>query len=572
MGTPLKFDCLSLPSAALILDERQNIVFANERACAMFGCSRDELSGTSIFDYMGDHRGWPTIETEAHFFSVLRTGQELRFMTEWTVSKVEKRRRQWYQCVVRDVSRFMEGVRRQDQGESDINYAFWEYDLVGGTFFTSPAWALMLGRAPHKLVYQDQSFFDTIHANDRNRIRNLLNQERLPNESFGFECRMLDGLGDWRWVSHRAWRVTNASSPRILGYSEDVHRLRSTMQRLDERDRQMELLVNNTTDVIVLLDVDGKVVSCNPSASRLFKISQRNLKGRSFSSLLSSDDRVLRELTDDASDKPREVKIVNEAGDDIVLEIRISKFVDRGKTQFVVVGRDITHRKTAEAHMLEEAQLAVASSRAKSEFLAKMSHEIRTPLNGVMGMLELLVASELSPREAEFAYMAHESAISLMQIINDILDYSRIEARKINLEHYPFNIRRATQQTVAGLRVLALRKNIELNTWFDHSLPDVLVGDSARLRQVLNNLIGNAIKFTDSGEVSVAARLITATDHAARIQMEVSDTGCGIAQEDIGRVFQLFHQVGNAANLNGSTGLGLAIVRQLVELMGGRVV
>jgi len=233
---------------------------------------------------------------------------------------------------------------------------------------------------------------------------------------------------------------------------------------------------------------------------------------------------------------------------------------------------EIVQRKRVEKELHKAKEAAEAASKTKSEFLANMSHEIRTPMNGVLGTLQLLQESKLSDGQREYVHIAYNSGEALLSLLNDILDFSKIEAGKLKLEYIPFNLKNLAKELTVLLKQKADEREVDLATEIDVDIPQVIMGDSVRIRQILANLMTNAIKFTEKGTVTIKMILLEKTEKMVRLRLEVNDTGIGIAEENQRKLFNSFTQAdGSTTRKYGGTGLGLAIVRQLVTMMRGRL-
>jgi two-component system sensor histidine kinase/response regulator len=265
---------------------------------------------------------------------------------------------------------------------------------------------------------------------------------------------------------------------------------------------------------------------------------------------------------------------VRKDGTHITVSVILSPIKDaRGRLLGVsAIYSDITQRKLAEQELLRAKEAAEAASRAKSQFLANMSHEIRTPMNGILGMTEAVLDTQLDPEQRDYLTTAKTSGEALLTVINDILDFSKIEAGMLHLENIEFQVRECVEDTVKVLALSARQKGLDLICELRSSVPRMVCADLLRIRQVLMNLIGNAVKFTARGQVVVSVEAVNMGASACELHFAVRDTGIGISREKQQAIFAPFAQAdGSITRQYGGTGLGLTISKRLAEMMGGRI-
>ena len=343
---------------------------------------------------------------------------------------------------------------------------------------------------------------------------------------------------------------------------------------LEERYRD---LFQNSTDLVFTVDMNGAFTAMNYAAKQVFGCTDQDTVGLTLHSFMEAADRrtlkdVFGMLIGGERSVLREMTTVSQGGRRFVLEMNCRlRHGNGGPNAVDIIARDVTRQKREQAALEEARAAAEAASCAKSEFLANMSHEIRTPMNGILGMTELTLETNLDREQRTNLEVVKTSAEALLTIINDILDFSKIEAGRMELEAQPFNVRKLVESCIDLVALPAAQKGISAVCDIDPSLPPTWIGDAARLRQVLTNLVGNASKFTEVGEIRVAVERV-ATKDGCKARFTVRDTGIGIPPEHHRRIFEMFCQAdGSTSRKYGGTGLGLAIASRLVTLMGGQL-
>jgi two-component system, sensor histidine kinase and response regulator len=367
--------------------------------------------------------------------------------------------------------------------------------------------------------------------------------------------------------------------PAIQMVIRDITDLKRQSQALAASERRFKSLFENVSEGVYRSTPDGQILDANPAlVGMLGYDSIDELRAISITRDLYVDgadrDPAVTQLKADGTLNNYELRLRRKDGSVLtVLENAHCVLADSGEVEYYEgTLTDISHIKLVEEALVDARDQALNVSRMKSEFLANMSHEIRTPMNGIIGMTDLMCSTELSEEQREYADAVRRSAQYLMNIINDVLDFSKIEAGRVELETIEFNLRESVEDVVELLAEQAQEKGLDFNATFDSDLPATFFGDPYRFQQVITNLAGNAIKFTQSGNIAIRVHHYPADSVISNIEVEVLDTGIGIAPEVKKRLFQPFSQGdGSTTRRFGGTGLGLAISRQLVELMGGSI-
>ncbi|HUY33783.1 MAG TPA: PAS domain S-box protein [Pirellulales bacterium] len=364
----------------------------------------------------------------------------------------------------------------------------------------------------------------------------------------------------------------------VQGMFWDVTAKKQTEEALRQSEQRLQSILDNASAVIYVKTIDGRYVLVNRSFESLFHRARLEVVGKTDADLFP------RELAEAFRANDQQVLAAGTAlqfeevaphddGRHTYLSTKFLLYDAVGVPHLLCgISTDITERKRAEIELRKAKEAAEAANRAKSAFLANMSHEIRTPMNGIIGMTDIVLDTLLVPEQREYLELVKESADSLLTVINDVLDFSKVEAGKLDLETIAFGLRDHLGDTMKTLALRAHDKQLELACHVAPDVPDALLGDPGRLRQVIVNLVGNAVKFTEQGEVVVDVGLESLAGPAVVLHFSIVDTGIGIPPDKLAAIFGAFEQADSSTTRKyGGTGLGLTISSKLVELMGGRI-
>ncbi|HEY2844581.1 MAG TPA: response regulator [Bryobacteraceae bacterium] len=452
---------------------------------------------------------------------------------------------------------------------------FWRNPDCLQPYYVSQAYERIWGQSCESAYAHPSSWIESIHPDDRDRvIREFACASPDPAQ---LEYRIIRPDGGIRWIWARSFPVRDDAGTltRLIGIAQDC-----TDRKYAERTQAfLASIVESSDDSIVGTDLDGRVASWNRGAERLFGYTAEEAIGKLITMLFPQDRQsdyvqVLQKIRrQEHIERFESVRVAKDGRPIPVLTI-VSPIRDRaGRLQGVsAIYRDMTTEKKAAADLLRAKDSAEAASRAKSTFLATMSHEIRTPMNGILGMTELVLESDVTADQRESLDLVKVSTESLLSVINDILDFSKIEAGKLDFEAIPFDFRDSLGETMRTLGFRASQKGLELIYDVRPDVPGVLIGDAGRLRQILVNLVGNAIKFTERGEILVKVEVQSSTAETVCLHFSVQDTGVGIPVEKHQKIFEAFSQADDSMTRKyGGTGLGLTICGRLVEMMQGSI-
>jgi len=515
-----------------------------------------------------------------HLARVARTGQrEAELSNQKLLAENEERRRIEARLKVSD--------ERLRLALDSTQIGIFEWNVSAHhVYYSDGLWA-MLGYEHSKMPATVEAWQSLIHPDDlesyQRRIESQLNGVAAFIEP---EYRARSKSGDWRWVHTRSKTVaTSRGRPtRIIGTVQDITARREAEQALRESQaeaRKLSLVASKTDNPVLIASPDGSIEWVNESFIRVMEYSLEEVIGRNPVEFMVGPETnprsVLQVRGAMARGRGCATHVVNysKSGRKYHLHLEIQPIYGEPDhlDNFIAILTDITVRVETENQLRRAKTEADAASRAKSEFLASMSHEIRTPMNGVIGMTSLLMGTPLSGEQRDFVNTIRTSGEALLTIINDILDFSKIESGKLKLEAMPFELALCLEEAFDLFALQASAKKLEITYHIETDVPSWILGDVTRLRQIVVNLVNNAVKFTPSGSIAVIVSNQSASSAGPQVlEFAVKDTGIGIPPDRLSRLFKAFSQVDSSTTRKyGGTGLGLAISQRLSILMGGEI-
>ena len=493
-----------------------------------------------------------------------------------------------------DRSKNLQDLQQERQRLDDIieatHVGTYEYNMQTGETAYNDRWAEMLGYSLAELQPTSiKNWNDMIHPEDHQKAMPVFRESAAKGIMHAVEVRMKHKEGHWVWVEARGKVISRTEDGKPLmmrGTHTDITERKEMELALAQSEKTYRAYVDKSPLAIFVTDGIGRYLRANPAASELTGYTEEELKKLTIFDLAPPDEvkRTKQKLVkvEDTGTRNGEFIGLKKNGDRYWGHIHLAQINEHENIGFV---EDITDRIKAEKKLLEFAQLletknkeleaavrdAITANEAKSRYLAHMNHEMRTPLNGFLGFLQLMEFTQMDEEQQEFMLNMKQSASHMLNIINNVLDYARIEAGEMKLNNRIFHLEDEIDTALAPLRSLARQNNLHLKLTLAKNLPHHVVGDPDRLRQIILNLGGNAVKFTEKGQVHMTIEC-RETNENHHLRLVVEDTGPGMTQETLTNLFQPFYQAddGTVPQTKG-TGLGMAITRELVELMDGEI-
>ncbi|MGC1303835.1 MAG: PAS domain S-box protein [Caulobacteraceae bacterium] len=589
--------------AIFIKDVEGRYLLFNRAAEGLFGQGARDALGKTAGDLIGQENGRQIRALEQR---VMRTGvsstvEETLFTGGREFTFLATRSPYWNAKgevvgligILHDITE----MRRAAQAlrDSEVRWEFavtgagdgiWDWNMQTGHVFYSRRWKAMLGYADEEIGESVEEWSSRVHPDELGRCWEII-ERHFAGETpdFVLEHRMRAKDGSWRWILDRGKAIERGAGDRptrVIGTHTDITQRKNAEDELHLQRERLLLATEASRLGVWDHNLDADTLICDARWYKIFGLPPLSPKAAvtAFDASVHPEDseRVARErdemLASGQSILRREFRICRPGGETrwVASASRLIEGSESGPRRLVGIVRDITEEREAAEALQTAKETAEAAERAKSDFLATMSHEIRTPMNTVIGMTRLTLNSELTPKQRNYLEKIDASAKTLLGIINDILDFSKIEAGGLQLEDTEFTLEAVLESMAALTAVRAEEKGLEIVYAIAPSTPRRLRGDPLRLGQVLTNLVSNAVKFTEVGEVVVSIDLVSLEDGEAALRFAVRDTGIGLDPDQVAGLFRRFSQAeAHTSRQYGGTGLGLAISKQLVEMMGGDI-
>jgi two-component system sensor histidine kinase/response regulator len=476
-------------------------------------------------------------------------------------------------------------VREQEQRWEMVVRAtkdgIWDWNPSGQNTFYSDRYFEMLGYAPGEIAPDGEVWRRLVFEEDFERVSALLEAHlRGESEFYESEYRMRAKDGSLRWILSRgkAHVASDGGVTRIVGAHTDITERKNNEERLNNLQEQYRLLFDSNPLPSLVYEIETlRILAANAMAEQLYGYSGSELLGMTVDDLVPNDLRLdLSNYVDNgaATGRPSRREHVTKNGRRLAVEVSSHCLDFGGQSARLETINDVTEMSRIQDQLRHALAEATEAARAKSSFLATMSHEIRTPMNGILGMAGLLRSVGLTAEQEECVETIQSSSEALLAIINDILDYSRIESGRMPLEQVAFPLQKMARDAFSLIAVSAAQRQLLVSLEFDPRLPARVLGDPGRVRQAFLNLLSNAVKFTEAGSIAVRVSLVSenCVDDLCLVRFEITDTGIGISAESTVGLFEPFTQADASTTRRfGGTGLGLAISKNLVEMMGGHI-
>lgn len=578
---------------AIIIHEEGRIIDFNSAAFKIFGYDSDELFGKPVLqlydtsfhkeinervnrmqvikdEWIGVKKDGSRFDIEVYSRPHIYKDKDVRVVSILDISTRKKTERALRSSELL-LNAAVEGT----------NVGIWEWNLVTNKMTFNDTYRKILQIRPGQLPASFDDWKQTIHADDQDSLL-----EALKNHLHGltpmFHFNYRSGTGDSILILETKGKLVrneNNIPVKVVGTTIDITEQQQIEDELRKSRGQLAALIENREETIWSIDTDLRLVNFNNSFALVFKTlyATEVKKGAKITATLDPETAQVWEERYRRCLQGEPLVFVEEIvweGEKKFVEfsanpVRVS---DDSIVGVSVLGREITQQKQFERSLQEAKLTAETANRTKSQFLANLSHEIRTPMNGIIGFTDLLLQTKVNDKQREYLEIVRYSADSLLNLINDLLDISKIEAGKLTLARREFDMRKLMRDVVKSFKAKLKQQNLKMTLTVVESIPSVLLGDEVRLQQVFVNLLGNAVKFSDHGEIKVNLTLASRAKDLVVISAEVIDQGIGIPKDRLESIFEAFHQVSDPRTSKyGGTGLGLSITRKLLEMMHGSI-